>query len=258
MAANVVPPSSYSTFFQGQGDAFLRDLAVTPVLPLPIGSILDFKVEKSAETLAYPTQNVMEEAGGVVGLKVSGSFKVGATYAAQLKRFVPGTTSTSGMEIVGAETKAHTSGALTLTSVTGFKNTLAVFDSYNRLMTPVASGPTASTATTPGTYVDAGNGSYTFNTTQPGQPTIKYLYTDSTKGFTNSLANATAGGQVATVELVLDYNARGGADRTYRLPAIVIKKVSLSTAPKKNAEYDVEFDAYPDSSGNVDYDSMQQ
>jgi hypothetical protein len=251
---------AYETYTVGSGDGFIRDLSTTPATPLPIGVVMDFSLSQALETTELPTQNITPEAGALVGAKYTAKFKVGGSYAAQLRALAANATKTAGMEIVKAETKAHVSGALTLTDVTGFQKTLAVYDSYNHLMSPVASGPVASTTTVPGTYIDVGAGVYTFQTAQPGQPTVKWLKLDSTTGFIVSPNNATQGAAATFVEVVFAYKAKKSdgstVDETIRIPQGMITKLDQSAKPKAANQFDVELDVFCDGNGKPWYRSV--
>jgi hypothetical protein len=253
--------TQYETYTVGSGDAYIRDLSQTPVVPLPVGAVSDFSLSQAIETTELPTQDVTNQAGVVVGVKYTGKMKMGGTYGAQLRALIANGSKAAGMEVVASETKTA-AASFALTSVTGFVKTLAMFDSYNHLMSPVASGPTASTSTVPGTYIDLGTGSYTMSGTQSGNVTAKWLKTDSATGFTVSPVNATQGAAATFVEIICAYKAKlstgATVEETIRIPQAQITKLDQASKPKAANEWDMEFDVFCDTNNKPWYRSIAQ
>lgn len=216
--------------------------------PVQVGILKESALDISFDTKmlrgAYAFPIDIARAGG----KISGKVKAADINGALLAAILTGATTTTAAQKVGIEEAITISGTtFTVANGANFFEDLGVIDLTSGLsMTRVASGPTT------GQYaVNTATGVYTVAAADNGHSVIaRYAYSVTTAGTkTVTYANQLMGS--STVFTTTLYNTFRGKNFGVRLPATTYSKLGMPLKNEDYSEFDLEFDAFADSTGAV-------
>jgi len=184
-----------------------------------------------------------------IGKRTIGGKGKFANYSADIVATALSVSTTTGSRIgIIDEAGTPTANTLTVTNGATFAEDLGVIRVSTGLpMVRVASGPAT------GQYsVNTTTGVYTFAAGDSNPPCLfSYTYTGAAAGKTATVTN-TLMGAATTYGLNL-HNTYKTKNIGVRLPAIVVPKLSFGFKNEGHSEFDFEFKAFADASGNVAY-----
>lgn len=218
--------------------------------PIQVGTLKDISLDISYSVVELRGMNMFADDIALKDGKITGKAKSGRLYGAILQAIMQGMTSAAGQRAVIYDergTVPTTPYQITVAQGATFAEDLGVVDINTGLpLTRVASAPAT------GQYSVNASGQYTFAAADTTHVmSFRYAYTIAATGSTFSLLNTVMGGSTAVKYALHLYNNYQGAASGFKLPAVIFPKLGLGWKAGEYLELDIDFQAFPDSTGKV-------